>query len=25
LPRKLKHPDWIMIRPIPKFGIEMSE
>src|SRR6185295_16393577 len=25
LPRKLKHPDWIMIRPVPKFGIEMSE
>ena len=25
LPRKLKHPDWIMIRPVPKVGIEMSE
>jgi len=25
LPRKLEHPDRIMIRPVPKFGIEMSE
>src|SRR6266480_708776 len=25
LPRKLQHPDWIVISPVPKFGIEMPE